>query len=461
MIKKILFLCMFCYIFTNAFDLWDPVYAKTDRKVNHPKNIIFLIGDGMGVGQIEIARMMEYGTDGTLFLQTLPFSSMAHTGSANNFVTDSAAGGTALAIGQKTNNGMIGMTPNGKPVDSILDSYKKHGKKTGIVTTNSVTDATPASFTASVKDRWKGQKEIARQQLENKVDVILGGGAKYFYTMDKSGTILLDHYKQAGYEFVETKEQLKNASRSKILGLFNTSHLTFKLDREELNSKEPSLTEMTEKALETLSKEDKGFFVMVEGARIDHASHSADMTSVWKETIEFDDAVKYAVKWAEKNKDTLVVVAADHETMGISLTEPLMIEALKKIAVTPHYMTSQLKRKNTGKGYTKDSIKKVFHQFAHMELSDKEIELFNKRIISNDGKVYPEQQVAWEIGHYIARYHHAGIIDRRTEELSSTGGHTGNMIMVFAYGVGAARFQGVMDNTDIPKILSELSGYSL
>ncbi|MGP7816206.1 alkaline phosphatase [Niallia sp. 01092] len=453
--KKIIISFLFIELFFIPFNL-----ATAAEQRIKPKNIIFLIGDGMGLGQIEIARTFEYGKEGNLFLESLPYTALAHTYSANNKVTDSAAGGTALAIGKKTNNGMIGVTADGKTSPSILDVFKKNGLKTGIVTTNSVTDATPASFTASVKNRWTGQKEIAKQQLRNKVDVILGGGQKYFTTTNTHGTKLLDQYKQAGYEYVTTAKELQNANSGKLIGLFGPKHLNFKLDRDDVKSQEPSLSEMAAKALETLSKDNKGFFTMIEGARIDQASHAGDITSIWKETIEFDEAVKYCVKWAKNHPDTLVVVAADHETMGVSATEPMDVTELKKITVTPHYMASQLQKNPTGNGFTNDSIKHVFQKYAHITLTNKDVASFNSQTIPSTGQVYPEQHVAWEIGNIIAKHYHAGILDRSTEELSSTGGHTSNMIPVFAYGTGAENFHGVIDNTDIPKMLVHLMGYS-
>ncbi|PKG25690.1 alkaline phosphatase [Niallia nealsonii] len=425
-----------------------------------PKNIILLIGDGMGLGQMEVARLFEYGKQGRLYIETLPYTALVHTYSANNRVTDSAAGGTAIAIGKKTKNEMIGVNSNGKEEKSILDSFKDHLYKTGIVTTNSVTDATPASFTASVKNRWDDQQSIAKQQLQNKVDVIMGGGLSYFGANKKGDANLISLYKKAGYQFVATNQELKDAKSDKILGLFGPKHLNFKLDRKELHSQEPTLTEMTAKTIETLSKNSKGFFAMIEGARIDHASHASDLTSIWKETIEFDDAVKYCVEWAKKHPDTLVLVAADHETMGISASEPMDIKALKKISVTPHYMASQLQKNKNGIGYTNESIRKVFKQYAHMTLSNRDIALFQSDIKTDQGQVYPEQQVAWEIGNRIAKHYHAGSLDRSIEKLSTTGGHTSNMIAVFAYGKGASQFHGVMDNTDIPKKLAKLMGFA-
>lgn len=423
---------------------------------NGPKNVIFLVGDGMGLGQMEIARIFEHGKDGKLFLQSLPYTALVQTYSANNNVTDSAAGGTAIAIGKKTNNGMIGLTPDGKEWPSILDIFKENGAKTGIITTNSVTDATPASFTASVKDRWADQEEIAKQQWRNKIDVIMGGGSMYFGKNKE----LIKKYQNNGYTVVTTNAELAKAGGNKLLGLFASKHLSFKQDREELKSSEPTLTEMASKTLETLEKGDNGFFAVIEGARIDHAAHSADITGIWKETIEFDEAVKYCVQWAQKRNDTLVLVAADHETMGISMTEPLDVRALKKIQISPELMANKLIKDTKTETYTKESIISVFNKYANISLTNDEVAQFNERIKNNDGKIYPEQKVGREIGRVIATHFHAGIMDEATQQLSSsTGGHTGNMIALFAVGNGAKEFHGVIENTDIPKIIAKLKGY--
>ena len=263
-----------------------------------PKNVILMIGDGMGIGQLEIARLFEYGKNGRLFIETMPNVALVHTYSANNIVTDSAAGGTALAIGEKTNNESIGLSANGEEKESILDQFKKHGKKVGVVTTSTVTDATPGAFTGSVENRWSGQASIARQQLESGIDVILGGGSKYFTPQHQDGIDLVNRFKEKGYTYITNKRELRETKGEKLLGLFNSSYLEFVVDKEKVKNLEPSLLDMTHKAVDTLSASDNGFFLMVEAGRIDHASHASDITGVWRETIEFDQTVKYAVNWA-------------------------------------------------------------------------------------------------------------------------------------------------------------------
>jgi len=455
--KKLIYCCIIS-IFIAGFS----IHTNANKNENMtPKNVILMIGDGMGIGQIEIARQMEYGRDGKLFLETMPHTALVHTYSANNAVTDSAAGGTALAIGKKTKNEMIGVSADGKETDSILDLFKKNGKKTGVISTNTITDATPAAFTASVANRWTDQSEIARQQVNNQVDVLLGGGASFFSPERQNGKDLIQEAIQKGYTFVSNREQLAKAKGEKLLGLFHPSYMSFKLDRILLNSDEPNLTEMTTKAIEILTSKDNGFFLMVEGARIDHASHASDITSVWKEVVEFDNAVQYAVKWAKKNGNTLVIVLADHETMGLSATEPLNIDGLKKIKATPEYMVSQFIQKKNSLAYEPKSIKNTLIKYADIEISDKELNLYNKRIQERTGTVYPEQIAAWELGSLIARKHFSGVVSADIRKISSTGGHTGNLIPLFAYGTGAKNFDGVLDNTDVPKKIAQLMGWEM
>ncbi len=450
--------CMMVSIFLFLIPI--HINASTNNQ-SVPKNVILMIGDGMGIGQIEIARQMEYGKEGRLFLETLPNVALVHTYSANNAVTDSAAGGTALAIGKKTNNKMIGMSADGKEVDSILDLFKKAGKKTGVISTNTVTDATPAAFTASVSNRWTDQEEIARQQLNNQVDVLLGGGAIFFSPEKQNGNDLIKKAIHQGYTYASNRNELETAKGTKLLGLFHPSYMSFKLDRTWLKSKEPTLTEMTSKAIEFLTRGNSGFFLMVEGARIDHASHTSDITSVWKEVIELDNAVKYAVNWAKKDGNTLVIVLADHETMGLSATEPLDMKGLKEIKATPEYMVRQFTSKMNSLAFEPESIKSVLKYYANFEINDREIELYLKSLQSKQGIVYPERLPAWELGSLIANKYYAGVVNTKIRKISSTGGHTGNHVPLFAYGIGADTFNGVLDNTDVPKKIALLMGWEM
>ncbi|MEK4538866.1 alkaline phosphatase [Peribacillus sp. FSL K6-1552] len=440
-------LVLFCLI-----GLTSPIQAESQ---NTPKNVILLIGDGMGLGAIDIARQFEYGKTGILHLEKLEHVALMRTYSANNFVTDSAAGGSAIATGVKTNNESIGVDSNGSEVDSVLDAFQMSGKKVGIISTNMVVDATPAAFGASVSNRWTGGAHIARQLFDNRIDVILGGGASYFGADKQNGVDLVAKFKEAGYRVTANKQELDSVQKSeKLLGLFHPTYMNFKLDKEEFHSQEPSLPEMTTKAIEILSKGDNGFFLMTEGARIDHTEHAADITGIWKETIEFDQTVKEVVGWAKNRNDTLIVVLADHETMGTSASETMDINALKRINVSSEYMSKQLTFDKNNE-INPESVDSVFKKYAHISLTNKEVHQFIDNVRKNRTLVYPQHQIDWEIGSTIANYYKAGVADRSVRAASSTGGHTANMIPVFATGPGSEAFDGVIDNIDISQIITK------
>lgn len=288
------------------------------------RNIIFCIGDGMGLGQVMLARMKAAGVGSKLYMERMPVVGIFRTHSANALVTDSAAAGTALAAAVKTNNGMLGMTPDGKKYQTILEAAKAKGMATGLVATSSITGATPAAFASHVKSRYMHEK-IAEHLVENKVNVLLGGGRKFFlpksdiHSGRKDEKDLINVAKRAGYTYVQTAEELKSAQGPYLLGLFQLGPLTTK-------SPEPTLAQLTAKAIEVLNHTEKmlfsskkGFFLMVEGSQIDWACHDNDANSTLRQTLLFDEAVKVAIEFALKDKRTLVVVTADHETGGLTI----------------------------------------------------------------------------------------------------------------------------------------------
>ncbi len=290
----------------------EPYPLMPDSKV---KNIIFCIGDGMGLSQVALARIKAAGKNGKLYMERMPISAIVRTHSANSLVTDSAASATALATGYKTRNGMIGMLPNGQKCLTILEAARDKGMATGIVATSTITHATPASFAAHVTSR-KRETSIAKDIIANKPNVILGGGKKFFVPKSTAGSKrndeldLISDAKKAGYSYVENRASLKAAKGPYILGLFQMGPMT-------TEPPEPMLTELMQKAIDVLSKNKNGFFLMVEGSQIDWACHKEDAPRAVKQTLLFDEAIKAAIDFALKDGHTLVVVTADHETGGL------------------------------------------------------------------------------------------------------------------------------------------------
>jgi len=269
------------------------------------KNVILLIGDGMGIGQLTAAEI-ENGDD-SLVITSFPYMSMVTTHSSSGYVTDSAASATALATGFKAMNGVISLDADWEELRTVVEAAEELGLSTGLVTNTRITHATPASFMAHVSSR-DSEAEIARQALDSGVDVLLGGGSYYFSHLSP---------KDAGYLIVDSTEELLSARSGKILGLFNTDYMSYESARDP--EEEPSLAEMTGKAIELLSSDPDGFFLMVEGGRIDHASHDNDYENTVTETLSFDASVLEAIRYASGRNNTLVIVTADHVTGGLSI----------------------------------------------------------------------------------------------------------------------------------------------
>jgi alkaline phosphatase len=283
------------------------------------KSIIFCIGDGMGSGQIALARMKATEPGGTLCMERMPITGFIRTHSNDSLVTDSAAAGTALASGVKTNNGAIGITPDGTGWQTILEAAKAKGMATGLVVTSRITDATPAAFATHVTSR-KMQDRIAEQLIANKVNILFGGGEEYFLPESDSGSRrndqqnLVELAKEMGYLYTRNAKELEVADAPYILGLFQLGPLT-------TIEPEPSLAELTTKAIDILDREGRnyGFFLMVEGSQIDWACHDNDAAGAIRQTLLFDQAIKVAIDFAVKDGQTLVIVTADHETGGLTI----------------------------------------------------------------------------------------------------------------------------------------------
>jgi len=290
-----------------------------------PCNIILMIGDGMGTGHITATRI-SINPDKLLNMDQLSYGGLIMTHSLDNLVTDSAAAATALATGFKTNNDMISMDPDERILETVLEFAQTNGMSTGLITTTRITHATPAAFAAHVPDREMEDK-IAEQLIESEVDVLLGGGRRYFLPESHSNSVrrddknLLEKAETLNYTYVNKHEELLNIRSRKVLGIFDDTHMRLDQERE---SRQPSLAEMTQVAIQILSNNPQGFFLMVEGGRIDHASHSNDLGDVIGEMLAFDLAIGVALNFTRSETaklSTLLIVTSDHETGGLSIDD--------------------------------------------------------------------------------------------------------------------------------------------
>lgn len=277
--------------------------------VKHPKNVIFLIGDGMGLAQTHAGMVKNKEP---LAIESLKHIGLVKTYSASHFTTDSGAGGTALASGVKTKNGMIGMNPDSVAVESILHLSEKNNLATGIVSACGVTHATPASFVAHQINR-NMYEAIAADFLKVDIDVFIGGGKKHFAERTSDDRNLISELKDNKYQIVESMSELKKVRSGKVAGLLYEDHPPAMPERGDF------LPEATKVAIQLLNKNRKGFFLMVEGSQIDWAGHGNDAERIANEVIDFDKAVKVALDFAKEDGNTLVVITADHETGGLTL----------------------------------------------------------------------------------------------------------------------------------------------
>jgi alkaline phosphatase len=300
-IKFLLLLPVVCFLFTGC----------TNQSEKQPvvRNVILLIGDGMGLYHQYVAYTANKGS---FEVERCQYVGIAKTAAANNYITDSAAAGTAIACGEKTNNGMLGVLPDGTPLKSMLEYAAENGRTTGMVVSCELTHATPAAFVAHVDSRSEND-DIALDLAHNNINVAIGGGRKFFEER-ADGKNLSDSMKAKGFSVAYTVDEVKSVRNGNLLGLLA------EVSPERYPARGEMLTAGTETAINILNQNKKGFFLMVEGSQIDWAAHENNQGEVISEMLDFDRTIKIALDFAERDGQTLVIVTADHETGGMLIT---------------------------------------------------------------------------------------------------------------------------------------------
>ncbi len=355
----------------------DATISMANNPETPAKSIILMIGDGMGQAQITAARWEKAGENLNAYKNTslnmdhMDYEGYITTYSSNSFVTDSAGAITAICTGKKGPNDVINQDAtaiwkkrNGINLTTIADMAKNAGYATGAISTTRLTHATPAGFYAHTNNR-DAETTIAEQLLTSRMDVAMGGGYKFFVGKNQTTPFggkskrtdskdLISEAKALGYTFVYNESALMavNANSTRmLLGLFDDDHMLYELQRaKQTKTQEPSLAEMTKKAIEVLSKNPKGFILMVEGGRIDHAGHARSYNNQTNDTLAFDEAVKVAQDYQKMNKNTLVIVTADHETGGLNLGAKNVSDYTE--GVNPFFGTGLLKIPFSKNNYT-------------------------------------------------------------------------------------------------------------
>jgi alkaline phosphatase len=409
------------------------------------RSAILMIGDGMGGAHVQVAGAYERFLGRCLTIEEMMAGGpggLVSTFSANRPITDSAAAGTALATGVKTNNGMLGVRPDGTPVETILEQCKKAGKAVGLATKTGITHATPAAFAVHVSSRGE-EDEIAVQELAAHVDLMLGGGKRAFLPESmgggrEDGRNLLQEAQQAGYTVATGGAQLAAARSLPLLGLFAESELGYTIDRPK---GEPTLAEMTAKALELLSEGEQGFFLMVEGGEIDFGAHANDLATMIYELLAFDQAVRVAKDFAAAHPDTLVIVTADHETGGLTLAGLMNWDIVQSQSESAEQAIMAVAR----------SEKVSLEQLRAAE------QRLGARLSVGERARLLRAGADWEeVGSLLAR--------KRSERAGvrwSSFDHTAAWVPVVGTGPGSERLHALQDNTDIPGLLRWALGISV
>ncbi len=432
-----------------------------------PKYVFMFIGDGLGAAQRQIAEyyMTDVeGGEGKLLMNRFPVAGINTTHSLNTLVTDSAAAGTALATGHKTNNGMISMLPSGVRVESIAQYANRNGMKTGLVTTTRLTHATPAVFASSNVSR-NNENEIAVDFIDSKIDFFAGGGYRNFIPQGEKGSKRKDdrdlagEFEMEGYEVfigedaAEDFMNLKVEKNQKVFAALTSSHMPYEIDRVNSRDHIPSLADMTKKGIEVLSKNRKGFFMMVEAGRIDHAAHANDAASVIHDTLALDRAVGEAYEFYKRYpEETLIVVVGDHETGGLGLGYGknyfLNLEAIKNVKVS---VDDVLQRKYDGN--REAYFEFIAENMGLGDLSAEEKASIVKAMDTEDRGDYDSALFGDYTPTSVATAH---VLARRANMMFTTYAHTGTQIPLSAVGRGAEKFSGFIDNTEIAETLIEM-----
>jgi alkaline phosphatase len=296
------------WILFTSQNTCNPANTKQNNN-KKTRKVILMIGDGMGLAQIYAAYTVNFAR---LNILQLPYTGLSLTYSANRYITDSAAGATALSTGEKTDNGKLAIDTSGKPLKTILEMAEDNGLSTGLVVTCSVTHATPAAFIAHCYDRYLNE-EIALDFLKTDVDVFIGGGRKYFMNR-KDNKNLVSELRAKNYKVLLSMDSINTVKTGKLAVLAADDGLPGILE-----NRGNMLFDASNTALKILNDNAKGFFIMIEGSQIDWGGHDRNIQKVIGETLDFDKVVGLALDFARKDSNTLLIVTADHETGGLSL----------------------------------------------------------------------------------------------------------------------------------------------
>lgn len=437
-----------------------------------PKYVIYFIGDGMGINQAYLTQQYNRVTspDGTgnLNFMQFPVRTFVSSYCANSLVTDSAAAGTALSSGEKTDSQRLGTRPDGSAMTSILEKAKRSGFGTGVVTSVGISHATPAAFYAHVDNR-NSYDQINEQLIASKVDFAAGST----FLTERRSTMKEEDWvkkaKDAGIEVFIGQDEFKQVKGKRVIYLSNSlaNHvLPFAIDRKPGDT---TLSDFTEGAIDYLySNFKKGFFLMVEGGEIDEFGHADDAAGCVAETNDMAKALDIALAFYEKHpKETVIIVTADHETGGLTMGAgqyALTPEVLSNQKVAKDNLTAELKAlSNNGEEVTWSQVKAVLKKslgfWDTVELTAAE----ENQLTQAYKEAYLDKTAREERNLYSSNVPLASvavkILEKKANVTWGFGSHSGAPVPVFVKGASASSFMGISDNTDIPKTIEKIAKY--
>lgn len=404
------------------------------------KNVIFMLPDGASAAYAVNYRYFKEGPDGPVWEPLL--KGMVQTDAFNNPITDSAAGATAYATGVKTRTGSVGVDFFGNELTSLADLASEAGKATGIVSTAAVTDASPAAFGASNPQR-NNQADIAQQYIANDdLDVILGAGRTEFLQESEGGTQpegldLIELAGQQGLTYVSTAEELAGFDGERILGLFSDEEYLDPIGNRP--AEEPTLAQMTDVALETLSKDEDGFFLFIEEENSDTFGHANDAATAMHAMASFEASMERVLAFQAENPDTLVVMVADHDTGGMTV-QPGTTEGSTP-AIFRDFTATAEEIAGSFDAASPDSIRSTVEGYTGLTLTDDEISVIGG-----------SEDAALDL---------AQLLSARGGVEFTTTGHTAIDVPIYAVGPGAELFTGVQENTEVGEDVAQAMGFSL
>ena len=432
-----------------------------------PKYVFYMIGDGMGINHAYAAEKYNLATGGEeINFFHFPVRTFVNTYSANSYVTDSAAGGTALSTGTKVNNSAIAMSVDGEPLVSLAERAKKAGYATGIVSSTSITDATPAAFYAKAPRRHMSDT-ISAQLIAADVDFAAGSGFQKERGSDKDTEYWAAEARKAGITVFYGKQEYKPCKGRVLMLPAEGSHgVPVALDRREGDTR---LADFTAAAIEHLyAKSPKGFFLMVEGAKIDYGAHSDDAATVIHEVNDFSESVGLVLDFCSKHpNECLVVVVADHETGGFTMgddhytqrPELLASQKISKDGLTAELMELQKRGSDVSWTEVKDLLRSELGLWDSVEVSDRESRtltmLYKEAFL--DGDTSTEKNL--KSANTRLAVEAVDYLDYQAGFRFITSAHSGAPLGLYVTGVKATDFLGCTENTDVPKTIARIAGY--